>query len=274
MGSFLVRASLDRGLLVPIVIFDVLHSVAFFILLVSVMVALFSRSVLRMKTWFSLLISWALYSGSFLILVGHQVGPEPPFALCTFQAGLVYGGPPLVAAASLIFVIEVYFHLTAVTLSRGINNDIINWLGLSDIKTIGRHPSGLYCRVNQHVPPDFAGVLVVSFIATSMIFEAYIGVHLYRQRVLIRRIDNQRMEIPLKAFFRMVAFSILGSLAVIMVFVVNTGSDLDGWSMLFVAGLPLAVALVFDTDILLALMFWRKRQVKPFGESPTSKLPV
>ncbi|KAF9456593.1 hypothetical protein BDZ94DRAFT_1275235 [Collybia nuda] len=256
------------------------------------MVALFSRSVLRMTTWFTMLICWALYSASFLFLVGRQTGPEPSLGLCTFQAGLVYGAPPLVSCASLIFVIELYLRLTAVTLSRSVNERIVYWmpwtlpvvhstgfwvgilLGLSDVKTIERSSSGLYCRVNQNTPSTFAGALVVLFAGSVVILEVYIVIHLYHRRMFIKKIDARKMvDFPLKPFISMAAFTILGGLAVIMVFVVEVSDEGSLLNILTV--LPLAVGLIFgsQTDILVALMFWRKQQLE-LVKKPTSKSPV
>jgi formate hydrogenlyase subunit 3/multisubunit Na+/H+ antiporter MnhD subunit len=80
---------------VPVITFDVLQSVALFIIVVALLASLFSRSLHRMKTWFCLLVSFVIYCVSFLLLAGLQNGLEPPVGLCLFQAGLVYAAPPL-----------------------------------------------------------------------------------------------------------------------------------------------------------------------------------
>lgn len=45
-------------------------------------------------------------------------------------------------------------------------------------------------------------------------FAVYTGVHLYKQRVLIKGINTQKTEFPLRAFFRMAVVTILGSFAI------------------------------------------------------------
>lgn len=79
----------------PHVIFDILQFLALGIAVFTILPPLFSSDVYRMKTWFCLIISCIFYCISFVILVGQQDGPQPSFALCTFQAGLIYAAPPM-----------------------------------------------------------------------------------------------------------------------------------------------------------------------------------
>ncbi|KAF9463546.1 hypothetical protein BDZ94DRAFT_1236027 [Collybia nuda] len=292
----LTRASSSApGLPVAVVTFDVLQSVALFILVVVLLVVLLSHTVSRIRTWFCLLISFALYCVSFLLLAGHQTGPGPSVGWCAFQAGLIHAAPPLVAVASFIFVVELYIRLTAVTLSRKVNDNIIYWsskmpwalplvhsmafwvallIGLADTRTIERHPSGLYCRINQPVPPIFSGALVVLFAGLMVILEVYTAIHLYRQRMLIKWIDSQKTEFPLQAFIRMGVVTILGSFAIAMVFILNKGS-VGGSLLNILTAMPFAVALVFgfQKDILIALVCWRKRKPESYKKL-ASTLPI
>ncbi|KAF5343357.1 hypothetical protein D9758_014179 [Tetrapyrgos nigripes] len=105
----------------PFIIFDTLHALALFLLLVTYIAALISKSIVRMKTWFCLLLSCIIYCISFLVLVGHQGGPQPSFSLCIFQAGLIYAAPPTVAAAGLSFIIELYMRLSASLTASQVN---------------------------------------------------------------------------------------------------------------------------------------------------------
>ncbi|KAF9463541.1 hypothetical protein BDZ94DRAFT_1321689 [Collybia nuda] len=277
---------------VAVVTFDVFQSVALFILVVALLVVLLSHAVSRIRTWFCLLISVALYCVSFLLLAGHQTGPEPSVGWCAFQAGLIHAAPPLVAVAAFIFMVELYIRLTAVTLSREVNNNVIYWMpwalplvhsmafwvalliGLTDTRTIERHPSGLYCRINQHIPPIFSGALVVFFSALMVILEVYTAIHLYRQRMLIKRIDSHKTEFPLQTFIRMGVITVLGSFAIAMVFIVTKGAE-EGPLLNILPAMPFAVALVFgfQKDILLALVCWRIRKPESYKKL-TSRLRV
>ena len=81
----------ETGSLVDeVIIFNILQFLALFLLVITFLPAVFASSVYRMKTWYALLISNAIYCFSFLLLVGHQTGPEPPLPLCALQAGLMY----------------------------------------------------------------------------------------------------------------------------------------------------------------------------------------
>lgn len=57
--------------------------------------ALWSSRIRRRSGWFSLIISWMIYSITYLMIVGHQTGPAPPFGRCLAQAVLIYAIPPM-----------------------------------------------------------------------------------------------------------------------------------------------------------------------------------
>jgi hypothetical protein len=92
------------------IVFDVLQLLALVLLVAMLLPALLSQSVYRQKSWFNLVVACVFYCISFLLrkllylssqpalilclVLGHQSGPEPPFPLCIFQAGLIYAAPP------------------------------------------------------------------------------------------------------------------------------------------------------------------------------------
>nr|GAT43905.1 predicted protein [Mycena chlorophos] len=139
----------------------------------------------RMKTWYLLLVSGVMFSFSFVFLVGHQTGPEPPLNYCTFSAGLIYAAPPMTAAAALFLVIELHLRLSSTLFGTNISDKFIYWafsivmlsqalpfwttlfVGLSDVSMIQRDPSGLYCHVAgskvPYVYPESFFIIVVQF---------------------------------------------------------------------------------------------------------------
>ncbi|KAF9060594.1 hypothetical protein BDP27DRAFT_408616 [Rhodocollybia butyracea] len=128
----LVHVSRDAGNdIIPgssFIVFDVLLGLALFFTSCTYFSALFSKSIVRMMTWFALIISSWIYCISFLLLVGHQNGGNPPFSLCLCQAGLIYAAPASIAAACLAFVVEVYLRLTTFMTQTLIDNRIITSL--------------------------------------------------------------------------------------------------------------------------------------------------
>lgn len=106
-------------------IFDLLHLLALILLILITLSALSSRRVHRMRTWYSFLLSWIIYTVSFLLLPFRSPGFEPDKASCLFQASMIYAMPPTYVVlfsviyllicdysaswAGLCFVIEVGF---------------------------------------------------------------------------------------------------------------------------------------------------------------------
>jgi len=238
-----------------------------------------------MKTWFAFLISAAIYCISFLLLFGRQHnGPEPPLPICTLQAGLIYAGPPLLTCAGLLFVIELYMRLTAVTLSRKVNENFIHWMlwilpvvhticfwvaimsGLADIRTISRDPSGLYCHIAQKVPTTVTGVLSGIFVGLMFVGEIVAIVHLFRRRLSIRTSRIRGADFPLALFVRTTIFTLVGGIGILVDILVNNNDPRTGASSGYVtlnllAIVPLSLSIVFGTqmDIIKWYMFWRRK---------------
>jgi hypothetical protein len=57
--------------------------------------AMANEKIRRSGTWYSLIVSWMVYSAGYLLILGHQTGPAPAFGICALQATLVYGTPTL-----------------------------------------------------------------------------------------------------------------------------------------------------------------------------------
>ncbi|KAJ7019914.1 hypothetical protein C8F04DRAFT_324139 [Mycena alexandri] len=79
----------------PIVIFNFLAAGGFAMLLGTLLPAMLSANIHRRKTWFSMITSWIIYALSYLFILGHQFGPEPPRGLCVLQMIFIYASPPL-----------------------------------------------------------------------------------------------------------------------------------------------------------------------------------
>jgi len=91
-----------------VIAFNTLTLIGAFMVVLVISVPMFSSNIHRSKLWFSQMVSWLVYSFSYMLLFGRQLKPEePPFGICMFQAALIYASPPLVALSAMCFVIDV-----------------------------------------------------------------------------------------------------------------------------------------------------------------------
>ncbi|KAJ6619800.1 hypothetical protein B0H10DRAFT_1148285 [Mycena sp. CBHHK59/15] len=279
-----------RGTPAPFVVFDVLQLLALVLLAAMLLPAVLSQSVHRMKTWFNLIVACVVYCASFLLLLGHQSGPEPPFSLCVFQAGLIYAAPATVAAAGLAFVVELYLRLSSVLSQVQVNERhvtillfmsplahlIVFWVaiftglahppGPGSPSIVARSSSGLYCNINSSTPTTVTGVSVILFLAMMIITEVYTVVYLWRKRIGFRGVTIACRIFPLPLFIRTATYTFLGGLGIILVDILMNSSasgSKDKFAVMdLLAIIPLSVALVFGSqmDIIGVYMCWRKRR--------------
>jgi len=264
-ASPLLRRAGPAVALEPIVAFDVLMVVTFVILMLSVLVAWFSK-VERMKTWYLLQLTSAGYCLSFLFLLGHQTGPPPPLHFCAYSAALIYAAPPAVAAAALFFVIELHLRLSSALFSRRMSDKFIYWvawgiplshglafwasltIGMSDVSKVQRDPSGAYCHiVDTKIPTLLTGTLVIVFLASMLVMEVFTVVHLVQQRAAVRNMRVKGSDFPLHLFIRTVVYTFTGGFGIIMVDILMNASS-NPTTVVLLSFLPLSVALVFGTQ--------------------------
>ncbi|KAJ7170739.1 hypothetical protein C8R43DRAFT_980868 [Mycena crocata] len=276
----------------PFVVFDILQLLALVLLAAMLMPTMLSQSVHRMKTWFNLIVACIVYCISFLLLLGHQSpsGPDPPFALCVVQSGLIYAAPATVAAAGFAFVIELYLRLSstlAVTEVKGrritvllfispLAHLFVFWValivGLSH-PTDDDHPpiiqrdvSGLYCNIKSNTPTTVTGVTVIIFIAMMIIMEVYTVIYLVRKRSAVRCIKLSSGIFPLPLFIRTASYTLAGGLGIILVdILMNSKASKSGSKFVvldLMAIIPLSIALVFGSqmDILSVYMCCKKKR--------------
>lgn len=90
-----ILSSRDESNSTQITAFNILAFLGVFLNVAALAPALFLPTVHRRTTWYGLVTSWIIYSTSYLLLLGRQTGPEPPFGLCICQAALIYAAPSL-----------------------------------------------------------------------------------------------------------------------------------------------------------------------------------
>jgi hypothetical protein len=265
-----------NSLLPTIVTFDVLQVVGLVLILLTLLPALLSRSVIRIKSWVTLMLSCLVYGASFLLLVGNQAtDKDPSLALCLIQSGLIYAAPPLCAAACLVFVIELHLRLSATLQGAECKESTIYWLlwilplthtvlfwfavisGLSDLETIERSDANLFCHVNQSAPTLTTGATCVAFLAAMMILEGYTGVLLWRRKLFIQNMTLQGDHFPLRLFIRTAIYTSVGGLGIMMaVILINTANTFSTLLMLPLGPISLACCFGSQLDILRVYFSW------------------
>ncbi|KAJ7155013.1 hypothetical protein C8R46DRAFT_1116815 [Mycena filopes] len=266
------------AVLVEVVLFNLFASLGAVWLSAVLITAVAATSIRRSKLWFAHLGAWAVYAFSYLVLVGHQVGPAPPHALCLFQAGLIYASPPMSSVAGLCFLLDTYLGGIAVLWKKHISPRwstalvilpyIFGTLALvcvllfADPSTVQRHPSHLYCHIT--VPPFalVAAILVIVSGSLMLCFEACILVLLWKKWPEFRRLSKTDSRHALSMFVRFGLFSLVFGFGLgLGAFTISAGnSSVRYWSVLLPT-VSILAALTYGTqmDILRVWMFWRRR---------------
>jgi len=291
------RSLVTLGSSSSFIVFDVLLGLALFFTSCTYFSALFSKSIVRMMTWFALIISCWLYCISFLLLVGHQSKGDPSFSLCLFQAGLIYAAPTSIAAAGVAFVIEVHLRLktfmtqtlvdsriiTSLLFLPAVSHQIVFWIaiftGLSEQEAVQPDPQSMFCHINSEIPTLVTGASVIAFAVGGTMVEVYTVYYLWRRRKVFREVTRRGVGpiFPFKLFIRVAAFTLVGGFASMVVVLLNSSlatSSTGNALFELLAILPLSIALIFGTheDIVQIYMFWKKKRPSP---SPTQlSIPV
>ncbi|ESK80732.1 hypothetical protein Moror_2973 [Moniliophthora roreri MCA 2997] len=277
-----------QGQLAPFIVFDVLHGSALFLLLLTILPPLVSKSVRRMKTWYALMVSSIMFSSSFLLLLGQQSGPSPAFGVCVYQAGLIYATPATLSAAGLTFVIELHWRLCSAFTGQELDYARVNMIlflppivhlsiffltlffGLSNPSLVERLPNGMYCHVDSRVPTTAVGVTVVLMLIAMILMEFFTISRLWHRRKNCTdiRVNGSDGHYPLQSFIRITVYTLIGGLGIVLVdLLVNTLSDDSTAALCLLAVVPLSVALLFGTqmDIISFYMCRRKKWSPPVG---------
>ncbi|KAJ7756508.1 hypothetical protein DFH07DRAFT_482189 [Mycena maculata] len=152
----------------PIVLFNSIAAGGLALLLATLFPAMLSTSIHRSKTWFSMIVSWIVYALSYILILGHQSGPQPPPGICVLQMMFVYSTPPLTAISGLAFIVDVHFRITKTLFANGADHKSTHlmlfgpWalfavvvgetvVVVQDFADIQRNPSGMYCHSNAGV---------------------------------------------------------------------------------------------------------------------------
>ncbi|KAJ3842022.1 hypothetical protein F5878DRAFT_426098 [Lentinula raphanica] len=244
------------------VVFDILQFIALALISLTYLFALLSKRPQRMKTWFALMVSSLVYCISYLLLVGHQTGPEPPLGLCLFQAGLIYAAPPVVASAGLAFVVELYLRLTTMMVTFW----IAMFTGLSNLGAIQRNSQQMFCHLLDDLPTTVTGILAAVLVVSMILLELYTIYYFWRQRGIFRDLRRRHQSgpiFPFALFVRVGIFTFAGGLGIILIDIMgkSTTAYISTGTMDLLAIIPILIAIVFGTQEDFVQMYnsWKRR---------------
>ncbi|KAJ6518871.1 hypothetical protein C8R45DRAFT_949587 [Mycena sanguinolenta] len=262
-------------------VFNSLFTVALVLLTIVILPPIFSRNVRRNALWFTFIGSWLLYCASGLLLVGHQLGPDPPFDICLIQASLIHSVPTLGSVAGACFIVDLYCTLR-VSLLRSywipmrrtpallalpaVAFFSLFWLslgiGLQDHTTVNRLQN-MFCHINTGLPTLVGSLLSGFSIAVAIGVEIAAGIMIFNSRPTLSAekspSDSDQPIAPGMAI-RILLFSLLTVLGLVLSAVMLfhfSDTDIHGNFMLPI--LPILVAILFGAqrDIILGWRFWK-----------------
>ncbi|KAJ7180735.1 hypothetical protein C8R46DRAFT_1070436 [Mycena filopes] len=288
-------ASFTDGLTTAVTAFNAFSFVGVSSLTLVAATAYFSSSVHRSGLWFRHILAWIVYSSSFLLLVGRQLGPAPPFGLCLVQAGLIHAAPTLPTLSAFCFVVDLYIGLSAVVhRKRKIRPALSKFLlmfptmvyvGLflgtllfiQDTGVVQRDASShLYCHITSPTPALVSGAIVISTGLFIFPLEIWIAIVLCRNWVAFRRSSQASLDphVSLTMFIRVALFTVMSMTGVGLssISLGSPNSVKPYWSLILPI-VPIIAAVIFGSqqDIMRCWVFWREpEQVPPHNSSSTT----
>ncbi|TFK40431.1 hypothetical protein BDQ12DRAFT_721869 [Crucibulum laeve] len=267
--------------LLQITIFDALAFLAVFLVGAVLATALFSRKVNRRRPWYNMLVSWLVYSASYLLLVGFQGDKGPPFWFCFLQAVFVYGAPPLAAFGTACYIVDLYLSVSSLhvvprkpTSSATLVLLFIPWVAFisviieisilvtRDPSSVKRSPGLVYCHLDTTIQVTsnvalgaIAGVILVPL-------EIWIAILLRKSRTKCQEFEDVNPQS--KQLSLLIRSAVFTAMVLIGVALNITACWLNNqriviWSI-FLPTAPILLAISFGTqrDIMTVWAFWKK----------------
>ncbi|KAL4260432.1 hypothetical protein AB1N83_006581 [Pleurotus pulmonarius] len=267
--------------------FNVVQMTGLVLLLAVILTAWLAPSVKRSIAWFNVIISWIFSASSFLLLMGRQTGPEPPFGLCLFQSMLIYAAPSMNACVCVSFALELFFNVSAAAAQTPASR---NWklfiaslpyvtpflvcievlaIGLSRHDVVKRNAIGMYCHFTISTPSIITGIIVI-FVMISVLPVVSVTIFMFiRNWGTLRNLcAEQNGGLPLRLVIRYGVFCLL-PVPIVTISLVSwqfeDASPNAANVAVAIATLPIMTALIFGTqwDIFRVWMFWRRKSPQP-----------
>ncbi|TFK73674.1 hypothetical protein BDN72DRAFT_834548 [Pluteus cervinus] len=249
-------------------IFDLLQLLALVLLVLVASSAMLSRRVHRMRTWYSFLLSWIIYTIAFLLLPFKSPDFEPDRATCLFQASMIYATPPTASWAGLCFVIEAYSRIRLVLgvselrpwqsmtllivplfVMAGVVAEVY-LLGMNNIPAIRMEPTFLYCHLDLPQPAIISAALCSVSMAGCIVMFAIIAMMAFRnwEEVKANSMDSNSPNVTPSVMIRIWAFIMFPMIAMGVTLSFPSPSESAGKWNLLLPLMPLSAALIFGTQ--------------------------
>ncbi|KAF7356534.1 hypothetical protein MVEN_00987000 [Mycena venus] len=289
------------------VLYYSLEIAAIILIGLGILPALFTGRVSRTLTWYSFMFSWMWYSTANVILAGRRSSTEPPFALCLFQAGLIYASPVFTCATGLAFIVEVgtllgnmaapllffQLYLRLGSLAPGLPISRLRVVplivlplllnltvflkvviyGLDNKSTVHLNSSHLYCHIGTNIQLKFASLLVILLVVPTVVIEALTATTLYWKYKNIRNMEPTS-PFSLTLFVQTVFFTFVAiiGLTIGAIGLKNPNPILQTGQTAAQASVPIACALVFLTQMDI-VQSWSLRHPSSSTRSSTKPSP-
>ncbi|KAF5375983.1 hypothetical protein D9757_008822 [Collybiopsis confluens] len=239
-----------------------------------------NQTVERSRTWFSFCVSWTIscLSYSLIFLFGKQfdVADLPSYGLCLTQATLIYASPPLTGATTFTLFLDVWLMMSqlgatnqrprSITRISLLAGPYILWVFLAIGLFIagGVHPEMVqrdlsfapYCTMRSNIIPSLVSFLTLICALGVLIMLVILVIKLYRSRQQFPQKINRQQKRTMVLFIRLVIFSFLGMIALIVSTVFTLDRSPDIKYNLAMAVLPLLGVIVFGSQKDL-LLLWK-----------------
>ncbi|KAF4614962.1 hypothetical protein D9613_003517 [Agrocybe pediades] len=251
-----------------IILFDI-SSVAGLVLLTAVFLTAWGSSgAARTPTWFTFIGSLIVLSGTNILIMGEQTGPEPTKWACFLQAVLIYPEVVFNAHAGAALLVQVYLSMLSIERSRILPRKYVTWLVVCPIAStfailvlstvmaainpsvVRRDISGMRCHLEQVPQIVFYTSVAVGILGVAIIFvfEVLVISKFLRNRQALKEGMIQGRTAP-AMILRLTLFNVLIFIVVIIsVFVFKDAEASLAANNLAMATLPLGGAIIFGTQ--------------------------
>ncbi|KAF8169110.1 hypothetical protein K438DRAFT_238677 [Mycena galopus ATCC 62051] len=242
-----------------------------------------SSTVHRSGLWFRHIISWIIYSASFLLLVGNQFTPTPPFGLCMVQAALIYAAPTLPTLSGVCFVVDLSISLSSAIYGKTkmrpalskfllVSPQIVYVLVFFEVLLVVQEPGivvrdvdHLYCHITSPIPTLVSASIVICTGIVIVPLEIWIAVLVCRNWDTFRR-SNLRMGDPhtsLTMLIRVALYTVMSLTGVGLGSISLASTSVPYWQLVLPI-VPFLAAITFgtQTDLMRCYAFWRKSEAE------------
>ncbi|KAL0949178.1 hypothetical protein HGRIS_009256 [Hohenbuehelia grisea] len=266
--------------------------------LLLLVILLSKGRIQRHATFINFLVVWIVVgiSSVLLLYAGKHTGPEPPKMLCLFQSSMIYGMPPMTSTAAFALVFQMFLVIRGAYHGVIVSDRDSLWrtlcllvgpyvalfitaistaiVGAANPRKISRDRRFFYCSVENNTLTNVMSLATSCILVLTVIFEVWTVVLLFKHSRALRRngvsiLRTMDLSFPI----RIIAFGfyILIALSLNLISITSPQTPVPD---LIISTASSVVLFIFgtQTDILLALCFWRRNSTPP--KVPDKDSPV